>query len=47
MAEHKKEKPTDLLAQAREAARRDLEAMREKPERKAKPTLLTGFGRYT
>jgi len=46
MAESEKEKPTDLLARAREAARQELDALRAKPEKPVKQTLLTGFGRY-
>jgi len=44
MAEAEKKKPTDLLALAREAARRELDAFRDKPEKPVKRTLLTGFG---
>ena len=45
MAESKKGKPTDLFARAKDAARRELDALRGEPERKPKPRLLTGFGR--
>jgi len=43
--EKKPEKPTDLLALAREAARRELDALRSKPEKPVKRMLLTGFRR--
>ncbi|MBA7566917.1 hypothetical protein ES708_08616 [subsurface metagenome] len=46
MAKQEKKKPTDLLARAREEARRELEALRPEPEKPVKQTLLTGFGRF-
>ena len=45
MAERKKERPTDLLERAREAARRELDALRAKQEKPVKQTILTGYGR--
>jgi len=45
MTDSGKKKPADLLAQARERARLELEALRagKKPERR---TLLTGYRRF-
>ena len=45
MAEAAKKKPTDLLALAREAARRELDALRGEPKKPVRDTLLKGFGR--
>jgi len=38
--------PGDLLQRAREAARQELEALRDEPEQPKQPTLLTGFRRF-
>ena len=46
MAEREKEKPTDLLARARKMAQEELNALRAKPEKPVRKTLLKGFGRY-
>jgi len=46
MAESKKEPQTDLLARAREAARRELDALRSEPEKPVRNTLLTGHRRF-
>jgi len=43
MAEPEKEKQTDLLSRAREAARLELESLRGKPVKPVKQTLLTGY----
>jgi len=45
MAESEKGKPEDLLARARKMAQEELESLRGKPVKPAKPKLLTGFGR--
>jgi len=37
--------PVDLRARAKEAAQRELESLRGKPEQPVRKTLLTGFRR--
>ena len=39
-------KPTDLLARAREEARRELEALRGELEKPVRDTILTGHRRF-
>ena len=38
--------PTDLAARARRLAQQELDALREKPEKPMRDTLLKGFGRF-
>ena len=46
MAEREKEKPTDLLARARKMAQEELDALRDRPEKPVRDTILTGHRRY-
>ena len=40
------EKPVDALARAQQAAREEMESLREKPKPPVRETVLKGFGRW-